>query len=45
VDVNHVSEFVDGGMLAHQHRYFLHDVGGMGAIGVTAEDESRGLMR
>ena len=38
VDVYHVAEFGEGGVLAHQYADFLHDVGSMGAIGMTAND-------
>ena len=38
VDVYHVAEFGEGGVLAHQYADFLHDVGSMGAIGMAAND-------
>ena len=38
--MNHVGEFVDGGVLAHQDGDLLDDVGGMGAVGMAAEDKT-----
>ena len=40
MDMHHIGEFGDSGMLAHQDRDFLDDVGCMSAIGVAAEDET-----
>ena len=40
MDVNHIGEFVDGGLFAHQHTYLLDDVGRMGTIGMTAQDKT-----
>jgi len=42
MDVNHIREFVDGGILAHQNTDLLDDVGSMGTIGMTTEDLSVG---
>ena len=39
----HIREFVDGGMLAHQHADLLDDVGSMGTVCMTAEDEASSL--
>ena len=38
VDVYHVAEFGEGGVLAHQYADFLYDVGSMGAIGMAATE-------
>ena len=38
--MDHVGQFVDSGMLAHQDGDLLNDVGGMSAVGVTAENEA-----
>ena len=38
--MDHVGEFVDGGVLAHQNGDLLDDVGSMGTVGVAAEDET-----
>ena len=40
MDVYHVGEFLEGGLLAHQHGDLLNDVGCMGTIGMTAEDHA-----
>ena len=40
MDMHHIREFVDGGMLAHQHADLLNNVGSVGAIGMTAEDKT-----
>ena len=40
MDVYHIGEFVDSGVLAHQDRDLLDDVGRMGTIGVTAENKT-----
>ena len=42
MDVNHIREFVDGGILAHQNTDLLDDVGSMGTIGMTTKDLSVG---
>ena len=36
MDMDHVGEFVESSMLAHQDRDFLDDVGSMGTVGMTA---------
>ena len=40
MDVHHVGEFADGGVLAHQYRNFLDDIGSMRAIGMTAKNQT-----
>ena len=40
MDVHHVCQLADGGVLAHQHADLLDDVGAMGTVGVTTEDGS-----
>ena len=40
MDVDHVGEFGKSGVLAHQNRNLLDDVGGVGTVGVTAHDPS-----
>ena len=40
MDMDHVGEFAESGMLAHQDADLLDDVGGVGAVGVAAEDEA-----
>ena len=39
--MHHVGEFAERGMLAHQDRDFLNDVGSVGSVGMTTEDEAR----
>ena len=43
MDMYHIREVVDGGMLAHQHADLLDDVGSMGTVCMTAEDEASSL--
>ena len=38
MDVDHVGELVKSGVLAHEHRDLLDDVGSMGSIGVAAKN-------
>lgn len=38
MDVDHVGEFVESGVFAHEHRDLLDDVGSMGSVGVAAKD-------
>lgn len=40
MDMDHVGEFLEGGMLAHQDGDLLDDVGSMGAVGMAAENEA-----
>ena len=43
MDVHHVGEFAERGVLAHQDRDLLNDVGSMGTIGMTAENHPVGI--
>ena len=38
MDVHHVGEFAESGVLAHKDTDLLNDVGSMGTIGMTAKD-------
>ena len=44
MDMYHITQLRDGGVATHQNANLLNDVGGMGPVGVTAEDETWGLM-
>ena len=40
MDVHNVGKFADGGVLTHQYRNFLDDIGSVGTIGMTAKNQT-----
>lgn len=45
MDVYHITQFINRGVLAHQNADLLDDIGRVGSVGVTTQYETWGLMR